>query len=40
MTSISLLAIYYAEKNNIVIEGLEKPVSDIGEKEEAPEEEY
>ncbi len=30
----------YAEKNNIVIEGLEKPVSDIGEKEEAPEEEY
>ena len=30
----------YAEKNNIVIEGLEKPVSDIGEKEETPEEEY
>lgn len=28
----------YAQKNNIVIEGLEKPVSDIGEKEE--EEEY
>ena len=30
----------YAEKNGIVIEGLEKPVTDIGEKEEAPEEEY
>ena len=30
----------YAEKHNIKIEGLEKPVSDIGEKEEAPEEEY
>lgn len=28
----------YAQKNNIVIEGLEKPVSDIGKKEE--EEEY
>lgn len=28
----------YAQKNDIVIEGLEKPVSDIGEKEE--EEEY
>lgn len=30
----------YAEKHNIVIEGLEKPVSDIGEKEEEIEEEY
>lgn len=30
----------YAEKNGIVIEGLEKPVSDIGEKEEEIEEEY
>lgn len=30
----------YAEKNGIQIEGLEKPVSDIGEKEEAPEDEY
>ncbi|MCM1309347.1 MAG: Fe-S cluster assembly scaffold protein NifU [Butyrivibrio sp.] len=30
----------YAEKHGIQIEGLEKPVSDIGEKEEAPEEEY
>lgn len=28
----------YAQKNNITIEGLEQPVSDIGEKE--PEEEY
>ena len=30
----------YAEKHNIVIEGLVKPVSDIGEKEEEIEEEY
>lgn len=30
----------YAQKHGIEIEGLEKPVSDIGEKEEAPEEEY
>ena len=30
----------YAEKHNIKIEGLEKPVNDISEKEEAPEEEY
>ena len=30
----------YAEKNGIVIEGLEKPVSDIGEHEETEEEEY
>lgn len=30
----------YAQKHNIVIEGLEKPVSDIGEKEEAIEEVY
>ena len=30
----------YAEKHKIVIEGLEKPVSDIGEKEEEIEEEY
>ena len=30
----------YAEKHNIEIEGLEKPVTDIGEKEEAVEEEY
>ncbi len=30
----------YAEKHGIEIEGLEKPVNDIGEKEEAPEEEY
>ena len=30
----------YAEKNGIQIEGLERPVTDIGEKEEAPEEEY
>ena len=30
----------YAEKNHITIEGLEKPVSDIGEKEEEIEEEY
>ena len=29
-----------AEKNGIKIEGLEKPVNDISEKEEAPEEEY
>lgn len=29
----------YAEKNGIVIEGLEKPVNDIGEHEEIPEEE-
>ena len=30
----------YAEKNGIKIEGLERPVNDISEKEEAPEEEY
>ena len=30
----------YAEKHNMVIEGLEKPISDIGEKEEEIEEEY
>ena len=30
----------YAEKNSIVIEGLEKPVSDIGEHEETEEEDY
>ncbi len=30
----------YAEKNGITIEGLERPVSDIGEKEEEVEEEY
>ena len=30
----------YAEKNGIVIEGLEKPVNDIGEKEEEIEEVY
>lgn len=30
----------YAEKNNIIIEGLEKPVNDIGEKEEDISEEY
>ena len=30
----------YAEKNGLVIEGLEKPVSDISEHEEAEEEEY
>ena len=30
----------YAEKNGIKIEGLEKPVNDIGEKEENPEDEY
>lgn len=30
----------YAEKQGIVIEGLEKPVSDIEEKEEVPQEEY
>ena len=30
----------YAEKNGIVIEGLEKPKSDIHEDEEAEEEEY
>jgi nitrogen fixation NifU-like protein len=30
----------YAEKHGIVIEGLEKPVSDISEHEEAEEEEY
>ena len=30
----------YAQKNGLVIEGLEKPVSDIGEKEEEIEEEY
>lgn len=29
----------YAEKNGIVIEGLKKPVNDIGEHEEIPEEE-
>lgn len=30
----------YAQKHGITIEGLEKPVNDIGEKEEAPEEDY
>lgn len=30
----------YAEKNKIEIEGLEEPVSDIGEKEESAKEEY
>lgn len=30
----------YAQKNNITIEGLEKPVNDIGEKEENPEDSY
>lgn len=30
----------YAQKHNLVIEGLEKPVNDIGELEEAEEEEY
>ena len=30
----------YAEKNGIIIEGLEKPVSDISEHEEAEEEDY
>ena len=30
----------YSEKNNVKIEGLEKPVNDISEKEEAPQEEY
>ena len=30
----------YAEKNGIKIEGLERPVNDISEKEEAPEEDY
>lgn len=30
----------YAQKNGLEIEGLEKPVTDIGEKEEAPEEDY
>ena len=30
----------YAEKHNIRIEGLERPVNDISEKEEAPEEEH
>ena len=30
----------YAEKNGIKIDGLEKPVNDISEKEEAPEEDY
>ena len=30
----------YAEKHHIKIEGLERPVNDISEKEEAPEEEY
>jgi nitrogen fixation NifU-like protein len=30
----------YAEKNGIKIEGLERPVNDIGEKEQAPEDEY
>ena len=30
----------YAEKNGIVIEGLEKPVTDISEHEEAEEEDY
>ena len=30
----------YAEKNHLTIEGLEKPVNDISEKEEDPSEEY
>ena len=30
----------YSEKTGTQIEGLQKPVNDIGEKEEAPEEEY
>ena len=30
----------YAQKNNITIEGLEKPVNDIGEKDEDPEDSY
>ena len=30
----------YAEKHGITIEGLEKPVNDISEKEESPEESY
>ena len=30
----------YSEKNGIKIEGLERPVNDISEKEEAPEEDY
>ncbi|MGN0160246.1 MAG: Fe-S cluster assembly scaffold protein NifU [Lachnospiraceae bacterium] len=30
----------YAQKKGITIEGLEKPVSDIGEKEEKPEDSY
>lgn len=30
----------YAQKNNVTIEGLEKPVNDIGEKEEDPEDSY
>ncbi len=30
----------YAEKHGLVIEGLEKPVTDISEHEEAEEEEY
>lgn len=30
----------YSEKNNVKIEGLEKTVNDISEKEEAPQEEY
>ena len=30
----------YAEKNGITIEGLERPVNDIGEKEEDPADEY
>ena len=30
----------YAEKNDIKIDGLEKPVNDISEKEEEPQEDY
>ena len=30
----------YATKHNITIDGLEQPVNDIGEKEEAPQEVY
>ena len=30
----------YAEKNGVTIEGLERPVNDIGEKEEDPADEY
>ena len=39
-TDMTAYARDYAEKHNIKIEGLERPVNDISEKEEAPEEEY